>query len=178
MFEIKDFQTLYNMVVASFIILTLSLFSNSYIKNGEVLDMMAMFAVFKGTETVIMAWVVMTTVFYLILVVTKIALRTSRYVWIPLYITHLSLILYVATHFAGTKHLGFASIIIIMAEATRMVLKAHSYIRTKLLYLKDNPYKDFEFRGVKVVNTQGTSTSQETNDKTFRISIEDSDIFR
>lgn len=34
MFEIKDFQTLYNMVVASFIILTFSLLYDNYVKKG------------------------------------------------------------------------------------------------------------------------------------------------
>lgn len=34
MFEIRDFQTIYNMVVASFIILTFSLFYDSYVAKG------------------------------------------------------------------------------------------------------------------------------------------------
>jgi hypothetical protein len=34
-----------------------------------------------------------------------------------------------------------------------MIMKAHSYLRTKLIYLNDNELQDFEFRGVKVINT-------------------------
>jgi hypothetical protein len=48
--------------------------------------------------------------------------------------------------------MGFGSITIIMAEAIRMIMKGHSYFRTKLLYLKDNSYKDFSLRDIKFVN--------------------------
>jgi hypothetical protein len=34
MFEINDFKTIYNMMIASFIILTCSLFHDSYMQKG------------------------------------------------------------------------------------------------------------------------------------------------
>lgn len=142
------------MVVASFIILTFSLFYESYSTKGEVLDMLALFKFFRGTQTVILAWLSMTFIFYLIVPVTKIALRTKSWVWVPLYSLHLVLNLSVATWFARHEGLGFASVIIIMCEAVRMLMKAHSYFRTKLLYLTDNPYRHFEFRNQRVVNSQ------------------------
>ena len=57
-----------------------------------------------------------------------------------------------------------------------MVMKAHSYIRTKLLYIKKNPYMDFEFRGMKVLNV---TPEEEYNNKgkEFKISIREADIF-
>jgi sterol O-acyltransferase len=143
MFEIKDFQTLYNMVVASFIILTFSLLYDGYIKKGQVLDMIALFQFFNGARTVIITWLTMSCVFFCIVLVTKLALRTSRYVWIPVYILHSTINLSIAMYFARSEDLGFASIVIIMCESVRMLMKAHSYIRTKVLYLKDNPYRDF-----------------------------------
>ncbi len=136
MFEIRDFQTIYNMVVASFIILTFSLLYDSYTKKGEVLDMIGLFNFFKGPQIVITAWISLAVIFYSIILVTKIALHTTKYLWMPLYFLHICLNIGVATHFSVSKDLGFASVIIIMAESIRMVMKAHSYFRTKLLYLK------------------------------------------
>ena len=131
------------MVVASFIILTFSLFYDSYIQKGEIVDMIAMFNFFSGAKTVIMAWMILAVIFFCIVFITKLALRTPNYIWFPIYIAHASANIYVATYFSKSEDLGFASILIIMAESVRMIMKAHSYIRTKLLYLKDNPYKDF-----------------------------------
>ena len=152
MFEIKDFQTLYNMVVASFIILTFSLFYNSYVTKGEFVDLILLFEFFSGAKTVIITWLMMSFVFFGIVLVTKLALRTSRFIWIPIYIIHCSINFFIAMHNAKSEDLGFASVVIIMCEFVRMLMKAHSYIQTKVLYLKDNPYRDFEFRGIKVVN--------------------------
>lgn len=143
MFEIRDFQTLYNMVVASFIILTFSLFHENYSTKGELLDMFALFQFFRGAPTVILAWLSLTSIFYLIVPVTKIALRTKSWLWVPLYSLHLVTNISVATWFARSEDLGFASVIIIMCEAVRMMMKAHSYFRTKMLYLTDNPYRHF-----------------------------------
>ena len=100
MFEIKDFQTLYNMVCASFIILTTSLLYDSYVAKGELLDLTSFFELFSGVKTLVTAWLTMAFIFFCIIFITKIALRTNRFIWIPLYIGHASLNLLVATYFA------------------------------------------------------------------------------
>jgi len=38
-----------------------------------------------------------------------------------------------------------------MIEATRMMLKSHSYFRTKMLYLTENKYKNYIFQKVRIV---------------------------
>lgn len=112
--------------------------------------MITLFDFFKGAKTVILAWITMTFVFFCIIFITKIALITSSYLWIPLYITYITILTSVAVYFAKSDDLGFASVIIIMAELTRMIMKAHSYFRTKILYITKNTYKHFEFRGIRV----------------------------
>ncbi len=57
----------------------------------------------------------LTLVFYCIIFVTKFALKTNKYIWIPLYCLHITANVSIATHFASYKELGFASAIIIMA---------------------------------------------------------------
>ena len=90
MFEIRDFRTIYNMMVASFIIITINLLYDSFVKKGEFLDGISLYVFFKGTRTVIMAWIMITLIFYCIIFITKIALHTNRYVWIPIYILHIA----------------------------------------------------------------------------------------
>jgi hypothetical protein len=53
---------------------------------------------------------------------------------------------------SDSNDIGFASVLIVMIEATRMVLKSHSYFRTKMLYLTDNKYKNYAFQHIRVVN--------------------------
>ena len=73
---------------------------------------------------------------------------------------------------------------IMMAEATRMVMKSHSYFRTKMLYLTNNEYKDYDIKGYKVTTnktlkndspTSGKSAHHES--KKIYIEIENNDIF-
>ena len=115
MFEIRDFQTLYNMVAASFIILTFSLLYDSYFTNGQLLDMIAFMTIFAGVNTIILAWFSMATIFFCILLVTKLALRTNRYIWVPIYFCQIAANLSVACYFANSEGLGFGSVMIIMA---------------------------------------------------------------
>lgn len=67
-----------------------------------------------------------------------------------------------------------------MAEAIRMMMKAHSYLRTKVIYLSNNQYAHFEFRGKKVVNSAHPNQSNQApvEDKnSCKISIKDEDVF-
>jgi len=131
------------MVVASFVILTFSLFYDNFVKKGEILDMIGFFEFFRGSKTVILAWITLSFLFFCIIFVTKIALVTSFYIWLPLYASYITALASTAIFFVKSDDIGFASVIIIMAELVRMIMKAHSYFRTKLLYIKDNPYRDF-----------------------------------
>jgi hypothetical protein len=131
------------MVVASFIILTFSLLYDSYIKKGEIVDMLALYTFFMGVKTVVLAWIIMTMIFFSIILITKVSLVARYYIWLPLYIGQIAAIISTAVHFSRVQDLGFGSVIIIMAEAIRMIMKGHSYLRTKLLYLTDNPYRNF-----------------------------------
>jgi hypothetical protein len=115
MFKINDFRTIYNMMVASFIILTCSLFYDSYMEKGAIVDMLELTSFFVGIKTVCMAWVALFCIFFTIILLMKFALKSSPYLWIPLYICHISLIFLVATYFSQTEGLGFGSVIIIMA---------------------------------------------------------------
>lgn len=99
------------------------------------MDMLALYTFFMGAKTVFIAWISLVAAFFLIIIVTKIALRSSYYFWIPLYIGHIAAVMSIATYFSQQEGLGFGSVIIIMAEAVRMIMKAHSYLRTKLIYL-------------------------------------------
>jgi hypothetical protein len=64
------------MFAASFIILTCSLLYNSYKTNGELLDVLELYKFFIGGKTIIVAWLTLALIFYLIILVTKIALKT------------------------------------------------------------------------------------------------------
>lgn len=50
---------------------------------------------------------------------------------------------------------------IVMAEATRMVMKSHSYFRTKMLYLTNNEYKNFNIKGYTATNEKGAEKNEE-----------------
>ena len=177
MFEIRDFQTIYNMVVASFIILTFSIFYDNYTKQGEVVDMTAFFGFFRGTHITLAAWLLLSVIFYSIILVLKLALKTSKVVWMPVYLLHISSSIWVSIQFSRNEELGFASVIIIMAESIRMIMKAHSYFRTKLLYLKENDYRHFEFRGLKVVNSRLKEMDEQHKGKCLNIDIKNGDVF-
>jgi hypothetical protein len=116
----------------------------------------------------------------MIIFITKIGIKYSWLVWLPLYIGQIALLITVATEFSKTEGLGFASVIIIMSESIRMTMKAHSYLRTKLLYLTDNNYKNFEFRGVKIQHVTNSRISHDGNNdenKAYKINIKNDDVF-
>lgn len=73
----------------------------------------------------------------------------------PIYFIHQACLLGLAIYVSENEKLGFASVMVIMAEATRMVMKSHSYFRTKVLYLTDNEYKHLEIKGKRASNKKG-----------------------
>lgn len=179
MFEINDFRTIYNMVAASFIILTFSLFYDRYVETGEFVDMFHLLRFFRGGKTVLLAWVCLAVNFYSILLVTKLAINSSWFVWVPVYLGQISMGFVIATYFSTNDDLGFSSVIIIMAEMVRMFMKSHSYLRNKLLYCTENKYKNMEFRGIRVVNgpAENGKAHGEDKGKLVYINIKDEDIF-
>ena len=68
-------------------------------------------------------------------------MKTKIYIWLPLYIMHQTILLTIGIITAKNQELGFACVFIMLCEAVRMLMKSHSYFRTKLLYLKENRYK-------------------------------------
>jgi hypothetical protein len=107
-------------------------------EKGELVDMLSLYMFFMGGKAVFIAWIALISIFFTIILVTKIAIKTSWYIWLPLYIGHIAAIVTVSTQFSQVEGLGFGSVIIIMAEAIRLIMKAHSYLRTKLIYLKES----------------------------------------
>lgn len=115
--------------------------------------------------------------FYTIIPITKLALKSSIYIWLPVYACYIVMLIKIATYFTQGGEHGFACIVVMMAEAVRMVMKSHSYFRTKLMYLKENSYHEFEFRGIKVVNSPKNDRHDEEKNKIMHINIKNGDIF-
>ena len=132
------------MVCASFIILTFCLVYDSYTSEGTILDPIAWSHFFRGWQTVFVAWFVLAFIHFSMIFLVKIALKTTLIIWLPLYIAHQSLLFGYAISVSLNNELGFASVFILSCEGIRMVMKSHSYFRTKLLYLKNNDYKNFD----------------------------------
>lgn len=62
-----------------------------------------------------------------------------------------------------------------------MTMKGYSYLRTKLLYLTDNNYKNFDFRGVRIEHVTNSRVSHDGNNneenKLHKINIKNDDVF-
>lgn len=142
-FKFPDYKTIYNMMCASFIILTFSLFYDSYTSKGSIIDLVAFNNFFKGWQTVFLCWWILAIIHFSVIIVVSIALKTTAIVWMPLYILHQASLFGFAVWCIITNQLGFASVFVIACESIRMVMKSHSYFRTKLLYLKENEYKNY-----------------------------------
>lgn len=134
-FEISDYKTLYNMMAASMMILTFTLCYDNYVSNGYLIDLDTFNQFFKGWQRIFIAWWLLALVHFTIILVLFVAVKTSAKVWIPLYIFHLYSLVHVGVSTVYNQPLGFATIFIALCETTRMVMKSHSYFRTKMLYL-------------------------------------------
>lgn len=92
---------------------------------------------------------------YTIVPITKFCIKhPKKYIWLPLYLVHQCMLMGLAIWVSENVKLGFASVMIVMTEATRMVMKSHSYFRTKMLYLTDNEYKDLSIKGYIASNSK------------------------
>lgn len=99
MLEIKDFKTLYNMVIASFIILTCNLMLNNYNEEGELISHTQLYLLFEGWQRVLLYWLGLAIIHFTIIAITKIGIRyPKKYVWLPLYILHQSMLMKLAMY--------------------------------------------------------------------------------
>ena len=64
-----------------------------------------------------------------------------KIVWIPIYCLIQFTLMYFPIHLISVYQPGFGSRMAIVMEGTRMAMKAHSYLRNKLLYCTDNKYR-------------------------------------
>ena len=80
------------------------------------------------------SWWILSIFNFSIIFITKIALKTKIFIWLPIYIAYLTFLVYYPFSVVQSENLGFSSIFFIMIEGIRLVMKAHSYFRTKLLY--------------------------------------------
>jgi hypothetical protein len=104
---------------------------------------------FRGWEGIFLTWWLLAFAHFTIIPILFISLRNSKMVWIPLYITHQAALIHIGVKAVLSQDLGFASVFIALCETVRMVMKSHSYFRTKMLYLTDNKYKDISLLGEK-----------------------------
>ena len=132
------------MMCASFIILTFTLVYDSYVSKGSIIDSMQLFSFFRGWQVVFLAWWIIAGFHFTIIFVVYFALKSKAIMWIPLYILHQAILYGYVIFVCTNREIGFACVFIISCEGIRMVMKSHSYFRTKLLYLKDNDYKNFD----------------------------------
>lgn len=70
---------------------------------------------------------------------------------------HLVTLIWFPISIVISSEMGLGSVFIVMCEGVRMLMKSHSYFRTKLLYLKENDFKDFEVQGVRVNDEEKNS---------------------
>lgn len=124
------------MSAASLLILTFCLIYDSWVTKGSILDVVAFKHFFRGWTSVFITWWLLALNHFTIILMVFIALKTTAKIWIPLYVFHQASLLYIGINEALNEPLGFASVFIVLCETIRMVMKSHSYFRTKLLYLK------------------------------------------
>ena len=129
------------MMAASFLILAFCLIYDRYVTEGSIIDIVAFSYFFRGWQKVFLVWWALAAVHYTIILIVFVGVKSSKKIWIPLYIIHQYALIHVGIYESYTHNLGFASVFILLCETVRMVMKSHSYFRTKMLYLTDNPYK-------------------------------------
>lgn len=100
------------MMAASLLILTFCLVYDNYITKGSLIDVVAFKDFFRGWERIFLTWWVLVLVHFTIIPILFIALKTSKWVWIPLYIIHQCALINIGVKAALNHTLGFASILI------------------------------------------------------------------
>lgn len=132
------------MVAASLIPLTILLIVDNISKHGEMLDFGTLAECFKGGEKLFVAWWGLAITCYSIILLVKAIFqyRLPKMVWIPIYCLIQFTLIYFPIHLITAYQPGFGSRMAIVMEGTRMAMKAHSYLRNKLLYCTENKYRN------------------------------------
>jgi len=135
----ENIRTLYNMAIAAISILFCNFLIYEYNRNGFPLELETLRSSFNKLDVVFNIWIRIFFVHLLIIPFTRWVhhSRPSGWIWIPLYIAAHFYDYYYAYMSVKEHDLGFASACIVLCEATRMGMKAHSYLRNKLMYGSD-----------------------------------------
>jgi sterol O-acyltransferase len=144
--QINDYKTIYNMVAASFVPLTIMIVVDNLNRYGELLDLDTFNSYFSRTDKTFICWWLLAFINYTVvpLVYFVVKAKLNRWLWVPLYLVHQAVLLCVPSMFVEQYKPGFGNCMVIMIEGVRMMMKSHSYLRNKLLYCTDNPYKDLD----------------------------------
>jgi len=69
---------------------------------------------FTGLHNVLLYWFVLVAIHFTIIPITKISLKLPFKIWIFLYISHISALIWFAAKVSSFNEIGFASVLIIM----------------------------------------------------------------
>jgi sterol O-acyltransferase len=133
------------MVAASFLPLTIMIVIDNLNRYGELLDIKTFNERFLCFDKLFICWWMLAFINYSVvpLVYYTIKSNLSSYIWVPLYLAHQAALLCIPMLFVEKYSPGLGTCMIVMIEGIRMMMKSHSYLRNKLLYCTDNPYKYF-----------------------------------
>ena len=142
--KITDYSTIYNMMAASLIPLTILLIVENISKHGELLDFETLSLCFEGVDKAFITWWLLAAICYSVVALVKatFTFELPRSVWCPLYVIILSSLFVIPYQIINKYELGFGCRMAVVMEGTRMAMKAHSYLRNKLLYCSDNKFRD------------------------------------
>ena len=132
----EEFQTLKNMSLAIMSLFFINLMLQDYIDNGYFINITTLTWCFSKVDIVITTWVLMFMYSYLVIWLVKsiVIVSISYRIWIPLYIIYQLILVVFAGFITRFCELSFGSSMIVMCECFRLMMKIHSYFRTKLLY--------------------------------------------
>lgn len=169
----EEFQTLKNMALALMTLFFINLMIQDYIDHGAFINIKTLTWCFSGVDMVITTWILMFLYCYLViwLVKSTTSYKVSPKIWLPLYAIYQGGLMTFACFITVYFSLSFGSSMIILCECTRMMMKIHSYLRTKMLYgWGENRYKNFlpEFVKDKIIGNGNAQLNLP------EISIEDS----
>jgi sterol O-acyltransferase len=147
MFQIPDYKALYNMSIASMLLVTLSLLVESSFEHIRQFP-----SIFSQVMEVAACWASMAAIAFLpVLLLRPLLLLPRRALtYLPLLAVYIYLLFRLPTLVMQQVELGFGSRMILLCEATRMSMKGYAYVRTKLLYCTENRFRTWSEGGRKL----------------------------
>lgn len=146
MYQNEDTRTVYHIFIATMLVLMLGEMLDSYFNKGIFIDLSLFRYVFGNMVPVALFWLGMTGWCFLIVPLVRMIAEKNlpRVEWISIYAVFQLMLYIVACSFCLYQQLPMGSGFIITCEMVRMSLKAHSYLREKLLFGNgDNEYSTF-----------------------------------